>query len=181
MSITRAIRASDCPDVVWKNGGGTTREIASFPPGAAMDDFLWRFSMAKVDSQVHSRLSLASIRRWRCSKGAWPCAAPTLPSRSTTGPSPSPSDGGPSVHDEPLGRPVRDLNAMVRRGTYGSMMAVAGDRAPCQGTGIIIALQAQDLGNICLEAMDCAQIDAPLLLQGPAICVDFTPDTFANQ
>lgn len=49
MTITRIIRAADCCEVPWKNGGGTTREIAVFPPGADMDTFLWRLSMARVE------------------------------------------------------------------------------------------------------------------------------------
>lgn len=32
----------------WKNGGGSTREIACFPPGAAMDQFGWRISVATI-------------------------------------------------------------------------------------------------------------------------------------
>ena len=32
----------------WKNGGGETTEIAVFPQGAGMDNFLWRVSMARV-------------------------------------------------------------------------------------------------------------------------------------
>lgn len=32
----------------WKNGGGETIEIAAFPEGASLDDFLWRVSMAQV-------------------------------------------------------------------------------------------------------------------------------------
>lgn len=32
----------------WKNGGGTTRELAVWPPGAAMDDFAWRISVADI-------------------------------------------------------------------------------------------------------------------------------------
>lgn len=32
----------------WKNGGGTTTEIAISPAGASMDDFDWRVSMAHV-------------------------------------------------------------------------------------------------------------------------------------
>jgi uncharacterized protein len=32
----------------WKNGGGVTREIAVYPEGAGLDDFLWRVSMAEV-------------------------------------------------------------------------------------------------------------------------------------
>ncbi|RLK44287.1 HutD/Ves family protein [Cupriavidus plantarum] len=32
----------------WKNGGGTTREIAVSPAGAGMDDFAWRISVADI-------------------------------------------------------------------------------------------------------------------------------------
>lgn len=32
----------------WKNGGGSTREIACWPPGAGMDSFAWRISVATI-------------------------------------------------------------------------------------------------------------------------------------
>ncbi len=32
----------------WKNGGGATREIACWPPGAGLDDFDWRISVATL-------------------------------------------------------------------------------------------------------------------------------------
>lgn len=44
------IRLRDCPAVPWKNGMGRTRELAVYPPGAGMDDFVWRASVAEVDS-----------------------------------------------------------------------------------------------------------------------------------
>jgi environmental stress-induced protein Ves len=44
------IRAQDCPPQPWKNGLGTTREIAVHPTGASGEDFLWRVSIAEVDS-----------------------------------------------------------------------------------------------------------------------------------
>ncbi|MBN3819399.1 HutD family protein, partial [Paraburkholderia sp. Se-20369] len=31
------MRAADLVASPWKNGGGVTREIAAFPPGAALD------------------------------------------------------------------------------------------------------------------------------------------------
>ncbi|MFD9405916.1 HutD family protein [Streptomyces sp. NPDC059989] len=44
----RILRAADRAATVWKNGGGVTREIAVFPEGAGMDDFVWRASLAEV-------------------------------------------------------------------------------------------------------------------------------------
>lgn len=42
------IRAKDLKPIPWKNGGGTTREIALEPPDATFDNFLWRISIADV-------------------------------------------------------------------------------------------------------------------------------------
>jgi len=36
------------PATPWKNGGGTTQEIVCWPPGAALDDFGWRVSIATI-------------------------------------------------------------------------------------------------------------------------------------
>jgi environmental stress-induced protein Ves len=47
--MVRIIRNADYPTRPWKNGGGTTRDIAVSPPGAALDDFDWRLSLAQVD------------------------------------------------------------------------------------------------------------------------------------
>ena len=44
------IRLADCPSQPWKNGLGRTRELAVQPSVASMDDFLWRVSVAEVDS-----------------------------------------------------------------------------------------------------------------------------------
>jgi environmental stress-induced protein Ves len=44
----RILRAGDHKRMSWKNGKGETVEIAVFPPGASIDDFDWRISMATV-------------------------------------------------------------------------------------------------------------------------------------
>jgi len=36
------------PASPWKNGGGVTREIVCQPPGAGMDSFAWRISIAHI-------------------------------------------------------------------------------------------------------------------------------------
>lgn len=46
----KIVRASECRTTAWKNGGGATTEIAVTPPGASLDDFDWRVSMARVAS-----------------------------------------------------------------------------------------------------------------------------------
>lgn len=38
------------PATPWKNGGGRTREIACWPPGAGLEDFGWRCSVASIEA-----------------------------------------------------------------------------------------------------------------------------------
>ena len=40
--------AKDYRTMPWKNGGGSTTELAIFPEGAEMDHFVWRLSTATV-------------------------------------------------------------------------------------------------------------------------------------
>lgn len=35
---------------LWKNGGGSTTEVAVWPAGAGLDDFVWRISIATIAS-----------------------------------------------------------------------------------------------------------------------------------
>lgn len=46
----RVLRFADYRRMPWRNGGGETIEIAVSPEGAGLDNFDWRISMAKVES-----------------------------------------------------------------------------------------------------------------------------------
>lgn len=46
--MPRRFALGDLPATPWKNGGGSTREIACWPPGAGLDDFAWRVSLARI-------------------------------------------------------------------------------------------------------------------------------------
>lgn len=47
MAVVRFARQG-LTETPWKNGGGSTREIVSWPPGAGLDDFDWRVSIATI-------------------------------------------------------------------------------------------------------------------------------------
>ncbi|WP_018152071.1 HutD/Ves family protein [Leeia oryzae] len=47
MQVTQ-IKATDLTPMPWKNGGGVTREVAVWPTGAGLEDFVWRISLAEV-------------------------------------------------------------------------------------------------------------------------------------
>ncbi|PXV59144.1 hypothetical protein SAMN04487785_10664 [Dyella jiangningensis] len=44
------LRAADMQPQPWKNGLGVTREVARFPADAGGEDFIWRVSVAEVNS-----------------------------------------------------------------------------------------------------------------------------------
>jgi environmental stress-induced protein Ves len=48
--MSSILRERDCPSVAWKNGQGRTRQLAIYPADAGSDEFLWRVSVAEVDS-----------------------------------------------------------------------------------------------------------------------------------
>lgn len=46
--MARLIVFDSLAPVDWKNGGGSTTELAVFPPGAGFDAFIWRVSLATI-------------------------------------------------------------------------------------------------------------------------------------
>jgi hypothetical protein len=44
----RTIRSGDCRVMPWRNGQGSTTELAVEPPGATLDRFFWRASIAEL-------------------------------------------------------------------------------------------------------------------------------------
>ena len=44
------LRAAGYRVMPWKNGGGTTTEVAVSPDHAGLEDFDWRISMARVET-----------------------------------------------------------------------------------------------------------------------------------
>lgn len=50
MTNVHRFRRADLVAQLWKNGGGLTREIVSWPPGSGVTDFDWRVSIAHIAS-----------------------------------------------------------------------------------------------------------------------------------
>ena len=48
MNSVQHFSRATLPVTPWKNGGGTTQEIASWPQGAGLDGFGWRVSIATI-------------------------------------------------------------------------------------------------------------------------------------
>lgn len=104
--------------MAWRNGGGETVEIAAHPPGAALDAFDWRVSMAHVAADGPFSVFPGINRTLGVLSGAGlelaiegsglhrltPASAPLS----------FPADAPTTARL--LGGPITDLNVMTRRG-----------------------------------------------------------------
>jgi uncharacterized protein len=119
VSHVTVLRAADRHPQPWKNGGGETREVAVAPPGAGMDDFQWRVSIADVvTAGPFSRFdgidrTLAVLRGELALQIGNDRAV-----RLTAASAPLPFPADIPVHGQPIDGSVRDLNVMVRRGRW---------------------------------------------------------------
>lgn len=112
------IRLADCPPQPWKNGLGRTREIAVEPPDAGMDDFLWRVSVAEVDSAapfssfpgIDRQIALLDGAGFTMTLDGGRTHALTVPCVPFAFP------GEARVEVALAGGPTRDFNLMLRRG-----------------------------------------------------------------
>jgi environmental stress-induced protein Ves len=117
--IVRVIRNEDLVRVPWKNGGGTTAEVAAFPEGSGFDTFGWRISMADVAADGPFSVFQGIDRTLIVVEGngieldvegiAYPLDR-TSPKLSFS--------GDDITTGRLLSGPIRDLNIMTRRGQF---------------------------------------------------------------
>lgn len=176
MSLARIIRAAALPDMPWKNGGGTTREIAVHPPGAGMADFRWRLSMARVDAAGAFSCFPGTDRVLAVLDGAIRLSGPDWAVTLDADSAPFAFDGEAPVTGAPLAGTMLDLNAMARRGRCAIRMTRlrAGEpAASCEGTSFVLALERQRLAGEVLERLDCALLSGPVVMGGAGIGIGF--------
>lgn len=166
----QVIRAANLVKVPWKNGGGTTAEVASFPAGSDFENFGWRVSMADVESDGPFS-SFPDIDRTLIlleGKGI-ELNVEGVPFRLDSS-SPKLSFAG---DDMTLGRllegPIRDLNVMTRRGYFGHRARIIGQGiallADSTHTAFIVALDAP-LDVTLVNAIHSLQVLDTLMLDG---------------
>lgn len=134
----RVLRSADHAFMPWKNGGGTTAEIAIGPPGASLDAFDWRISMARVASDgpfssfpgIDRTLAIIDGAALRLSVDG---QAVELTTQST----PYSFPGEAAVHATRTAGDVIDLNVMSRRSHYAhrvSRIAANGTLIPTEAS-----------------------------------------------
>lgn len=118
----RILRASDRIAVPWKNGGGTTSEVAVYPEDASFDDFGWRISIACIDRGGPFSTFLGIDRKLAVLEGR---VTLTIEGRAVAlSPDSLPAifPGDVSTSAELIESPASDLNVMTRRGAFTARM-----------------------------------------------------------
>jgi environmental stress-induced protein Ves len=113
----RILKADEYRRMPWRNGGGETAQVAIGPAGATIDDFDWRVSMARIDTdgpfsvfpQSDRTLSVLQGDGLRLSIGG------RTPVDLTPDSEPLAFPGDVDVDATLLGGSVTDLNVMTRR------------------------------------------------------------------
>jgi environmental stress-induced protein Ves len=116
----------------WKNGGGNTTEIATFPEGSDFRSFIWRVSIAEV-LQDGPFSPFAGVDRTLVllAGGGMRLTGEGAPIELRTAFAPIVFSGDAALQCGLLAGPVRDFNLMVRRGkARGSIVVCRDGREP---------------------------------------------------
>ena len=167
----RILRAADRTPMPWKNGGGVTREVAIWPPSAALDAFDWRISIADVaQGGPFSTFPgvdrvLTVIRGAGLELAVEGMATAILDAAALPFAFPGDAACAARLHDGP----IRDLNLMVRRGVSAGVRRLDGPHVfDCTAqTTFVLALEPMALNGERLEAEDGA-----ILETGARLCLD---------
>lgn len=141
----RRLRSSDYRRMPWKNGGGTTTEIAIEPKeaGLAGERFLWRVSIADVASDGPFSRFDGYDRHIMLLEGGGMTLDAGPHGRFTLAPLvPQPFSGDWNVTGTLTAGPVRDFNLMVDRARASSMLEVVSIE---QSTTVTVAS-----GDVCI-------------------------------
>ena len=188
------IRNEDLVRVPWKNGGGTTAEVAAFPEGSGFDTFGWRISMADVASDGPFSIFPGIDRTLIVVEGDGIELDVEGIAYRLDEASPKLSFSGDDITSgRLLGGPIRDLNVMTRRGQFRhrtrfveSGVALLAEET---GTAFLVALGGSfdvtlDSTSHSLQVLDTLMLESTqdlILLSGTgrAILVEIAPETSA--
>ena len=139
---------ANVPATPWKNGGGSTRELACWPPASAaaggMDSFGWRVSVATIAAPgpfsafagVDRQIMLLGGDGVQLTSSGW---QHTLAERWQ----PFAFSGDEAVDCTMLGGISTDFNLMLRRGVWQGTLQVVRSELPPTGAGLCMVLQGQ--------------------------------------
>lgn len=141
-TAVRLIRANDCKTTPWKNGGGSTTEIAIGPAGASLNTFDWRISVARVASDgpfsdfAGIDRTLAVVR----GSGLVMTIGDDEPVTLSTKAEPVSFPGDTPTSARLTEGEITDLNVMTRRGRFRHRLLRIAKPTPCDFGGNDIAI-----------------------------------------
>lgn len=165
----KLLRAADHRVMKWKNGGGSTTEVAVFPAGTGLDQFGWRVSMATVTADGAFSMFADIDRTLAVLEGEG--VALDVEGRGaltvTRDGEPASFPGDAPTMGRLLGGPVLDLNAMSRRGRFSHRLTryTVDGMATLEASGGTNLLLARADGLTVAEAR--LGIDDVLLFEAP--------------
>jgi uncharacterized protein len=120
----RIIRANGCKTTPWKNGGGSTTEIAAEPAGSSLESFDWRISMARVVSDGPFSDFPGIDRTLAVLKGSGMVLTigSNAPVTVSSGTDPVSFAGDVPTSARLVAGEITDLNVMTRRRRFGHRM-----------------------------------------------------------
>jgi environmental stress-induced protein Ves len=136
----KIIRANNCRTTLWKNGGGSTAEIAVEPSGASLDSFDWRISMAQVTSDgPFSEFpgidrTLAVVR----GDGLVLTIGGTAPVTLERGSDPISFAGDIATSARLIAGEITDLNVMTRRRRFSHRLQRIRQPVSCDLDGVLV-------------------------------------------
>jgi environmental stress-induced protein Ves len=162
----RIIRAADLVRVPWKNGGGTTAEVAAFPVGSTFDTFGWRISMADVSEDGPFSAFPGIDRTLIVTAGDGIVLDVDGKAHALRKPGSLLRFAG-DAHTEGrlVSGPIRDLNIMTRRGAFTHTASVSefNDETlpPIGGTRAVVLIEGSASldGTTDLAPLDCVLLD----------------------
>lgn len=158
----------------WRNGGGVTHDVAVFPSGAGVDDFLWRASLATIAAAgpfsafpgVDRALMLLTGELVIEIGGAVERLRPGAPALSFA--------GEDCVSAAPIGGPCTVLNIMTRRGAMSARLARWTAAQPTVAEALLLLAPEGATVMVGRETFDLTATDA--LLIDPAAGSAFSTD-----
>lgn len=136
----RLLKASERAARPWKNGGGVTFDVASFPEGSSLDTFAWRISIAEVAGDgpfsrfegIDRSTAILAGEGFRLTFGDGRVEDLRLDAPALAYP------GDVDAQCTLLGGPVRDLNVMTRRGVYRHRLRLVRGDCVVEGEAVLV-------------------------------------------
>ena len=163
----RLIRSTSYSHMPWKNGGGTTTEIAVAPAGASLSDFDWRISMAHVgqDGPFSSFPGIDRTLSVLTGDGITLAFGDGERVRLDRSSAPYPFAADRAVDGLLVDGAIDDLNVMSRRGRWRhrvERLSGAGSFSAAEGLLVLVARRGDwQVNGASLAPGDSAVLDAP--------------------